>query len=187
MINKIFFSIIIIITIISCENTYTPKPKAFFRINFPEKEYTEFAAKNKFKITIPKYANLDTNRADSGWYVLQIPKLNASIYITYRTNIDIKKEIEESRSLVYKHAIKADDIIESTFINYPNKVFASIYDINGNTASSINFHIIDSTSTFFRGALYFNSKPNKDSLAPVIKFVRTDIIKLMETFKWDKK
>ena len=85
---------------------------------------------------------------------------------------------------MYKHAVKADDILESNFINYNKKVYGSLYDIKGNVATSVNFHITDSTSKFLRGALYFYAKPNKDSLAPAINFVRKDIVKLIENFSW---
>ncbi|NOZ45910.1 MAG: gliding motility lipoprotein GldD, partial [Chlorobi bacterium] len=70
------------------------------------------------------------------------------------------------------------------FINYDDNVYGILYDIKGNAASSINFFVTDSTQHFLRGALYFNSKPNKDSLAPVVDFIRKDIVHLMETFKW---
>ena len=44
---------------------------------------------------------------------------------------------------------------------------------------------IDGTKNFVRGALYFNVTPNKDSLAPVLKFINHDIVHMMETFKWE--
>ncbi|HEX2934063.1 MAG TPA: hypothetical protein VHO72_01805, partial [Bacteroidales bacterium] len=59
-----------------------------------------------------------------------------------------------------------------------------VYDIKGNTASSVQFYVTDSTRHFIRGALYFEAQPNKDSLAPVIDFFRKDIIHLIETLKW---
>lgn len=185
------FKFILIITIIfifaACENAYTPKPRGFFRINFPEKGYKEFVAKDRFIIQVPKYSKMDTTRADSGWYVLKIPSLKASLYLTYRKNNAVAKELEDSRSLVYKQAVKADDILESNFINNPKRIFGSLYDIKGNVATSVNFHITDSTSKFLRGALYFYAKPNKDSLAPAIDFVREDIVKLIEDFQWYNK
>ena len=182
--NKLLLIISVILIFSACEEVYTPKPRGFFRLNFPKKEYTQFIAKDRFIIEIPKYAIMDTTRADSGWYVLKIPQLKASLYLTYRTHNNVAKELEDSRSLVYKHAVKADDILESNFINYPKKIYGSLYDIKGNVATSVNFHITDSTSKFLRGALYFYAKPNKDSLAPAINFVRKDIVKLVEDFRW---
>ena len=45
-------------------------------------------------------------------------------------------------------------------------------------------NISDSVSNFFRGALYFDCKPNADSLAPAIQYIREDIIELIQTFSW---
>jgi gliding motility-associated lipoprotein GldD len=60
-----------------------------------------------------------------------------------------------------------------------------IYEIKGSgTASSCQFFLTDSTSNFIRGALYFNVRPNNDSLAPVIRFVTDDIRHLIDTFHW---
>jgi len=183
--TRLLILISVILIFSACEEVNTPKPRGFFRLNFPKKEYTKFIAKGRFVIQIPKYSVMDTSRADSGWYLLKIPQLKASLYLTYRNHDNVAKELEDSRSLVYKHAVKADDILESNFINYQKKVYGSLYDIKGNVATSVNFHITDSTSRFLRGALYFYAKPNKDSLAPAIDFVRKDIVKLVEEFSWD--
>ena len=59
-----------------------------------------------------------------------------------------------------------------------------IYDIGGNAASSIQFYATDSTKHFIRGALYFNVAPQPDSLAPVIQYLRKDIVRLLTTLKW---
>jgi gliding motility-associated lipoprotein GldD len=88
------------------------------------------------------------------------------------------------RTIVYKHSIKADDIIESV-INQPERnVFGMFYDIKGNAASSVNFYLTDSISGFLSGSLYFNSRPNKDSLSPAIDFFREDILHLINSFEW---
>ena len=42
----------------------------------------------------------------------------------------------------------------------------------------------DSTEHFFRGALYFNCQPNQDSIAPMLDYMREDIVRLMESFEW---
>jgi len=170
----------------SCDDITVPKPRGYYRVDFPEKNYKPFIAKGKFKIQIPDYAKVDTSRADSGWYNIDFPKFNAIVYITYRDSVNTDKMVEESRSLVYKHTVKADDIVEQAFINAPNNVYGSIYEIKGNAATSLNFHLIDSVSRYFRGSLYFGSKPNKDSLAPSIKFIENDVKYMMEKFEWDK-
>ena len=172
--------------LLSCEDITIPKPRGYYRVDFPEKNYKLYIAKGKFKVQIPEYAIIDTSRADSGWYNINYPQFNAIVYITYRDSVNIDKMVEESRDLVYKHTIKADDIIEQSFINAPGRVYGSVYEIKGNAATPLSFHLVDSVSRYLRGSLYFESKPNKDSLAPSIKFIEDDVKYMMEKFEWDK-
>jgi hypothetical protein len=44
--------------------------------------------------------------------------------------------------------------------------------------------LTDSTRNFLRGALYFETEPNKDSLAPVIDFFKKDMDQIINTLKW---
>jgi gliding motility-associated lipoprotein GldD len=70
------------------------------------------------------------------------------------------------------------------------KVYGLIYDIEGNTASSLQFYVTDSTKHFIRGALYFNVRPNIDSVKIVLEFLKKDVLHLIQTLQWknvDKK
>jgi gliding motility-associated lipoprotein GldD len=59
-----------------------------------------------------------------------------------------------------------------------------MFEIEGNAASNLQFYLTDSTHNFIRGALYFYAKPNYDSLAPVIDFLKKDVEHMITTFKW---
>ena len=59
-----------------------------------------------------------------------------------------------------------------------------VYDIAGNTASSMQFYVTDSTHHFLRGSLYFNVAPNIDSMKIVVDFLKTDVLHMIQTFKW---
>ncbi|MFW5832138.1 MAG: gliding motility lipoprotein GldD, partial [Prolixibacteraceae bacterium] len=93
--------------------------------------------------------------------------------------------IEESRNLAYKHSIKASSINERIFMNPGRDVYGIIYDIAGNAASPMQFFLTDSTNHFLRGALYIRATPNIDSLRPVINFLETDVVHLIETTSWE--
>lgn len=193
-IMKISKSIIYIIVIIalmqtfsSCEEEYFPKPKGYFRIDFPKKEYTKFEENYPYSFNYPKYTLIYKFQSDSFWVNIYYPKLRATIYLTYKhiTN-NLSNFTEQTRTFAFKHSLKADAIGETPFVKEEKKVYGLLYDIKGNTASSINFYLTDSTKNFVSGALYFNTKPNKDSLAPVISFIKQDIIELFESFEWKK-
>ncbi|HEY1061271.1 MAG TPA: gliding motility lipoprotein GldD, partial [Daejeonella sp.] len=63
-------------------------------------------------------------------------------------------------------------------------VYGIYYSIDGNTASSVQFFLTDSTKNYLRGALYFNEQPRLDSIQPVLDFVKKDIDQMIKTFKW---
>jgi len=180
-----FILLCIILFCSSCRKNYIPKPHGYFRIDFPEKEYKSYESSYPYLFDYPQYTKIVDYNKDSAWINIIYPENNAIIHLTYKViNNNIANYLEETRNFVYKHTLKADAISETPFLNYEKKVYGMLYDIKGNAASSINFFVTDSSSNFLRGALYFNTSPNKDSLAPVVDFIRSDIVNLMETFEW---
>ena len=87
---------------------------------------------------------------------------------------------------MYKHTVKADAINEKVYLNDSHQTYGTLYDIKGEAASSVQFHLTDSVSHFIRGALYFKVSPNIDSLRPIMNYLRDDIIHIMETLKWEE-
>lgn len=178
------------LSLFSCENDdYIPKPRGYFRIDFPEKRYTSYLASHcGFGFEVPVYSMVmpdKSNFAEPCWINIDFPIQRGTLHLSYKkVNNDVSKFTEDARSLVYKHTVKAE-AIEEEFISYPDKkVYGTIYHIEGNAASSLQFYITDSTTHFIRGALYFNVVPNKDSIAPVAEFINADIYHLLETFQW---
>ena len=96
---------------------------------------------------------------------------------------NLQEHSEESRSLAYKHNVMAEAITEQVYINDSLKVYGMVYDFDGVTATSTQFYLTDSVNHFFRGALYFNTEIT-DSIGPVNIFVKYDIKKLVESFRW---
>lgn len=168
---------------------YIPKPRGYFRIDLPEKTYVTFNESGfpySFEYAdIAKVVPKGGEMRDSFWIDIVYPQFNARIYGSYKKIENNFRDIaEDSRSFVYKHTMKADAIMEQPYMNDEHKVYGILYELKGNTASGIQFILTDSVHNFFRGALYFNVSPNKDSIAPVADFIREDIIRLIETLEW---
>ena len=58
------------------------------------------------------------------------------------------------------------------------------YEVDGNAASQSQFYVTDSTKHFLTGSIYFNAKPNFDSIHPAAFYLKNDIRKIMETIRW---
>ena len=189
-INSILICIIFSFLFSACNEAYVPKPYGYFRVDLPEHSYRTIDTLNlPYRFDLPRGVKL-INRTEKGekyWIDLFYPELNANIYCSYKpvtgNLIDL---LEDTRKIVYKHSVRADGIQEKVFDHPEKDVHGILYDLKGNTASSVQFVLTDSTNHFFRGALYFNNVPNKDSIAPISNYIREDVIRIMESFEWKK-
>lgn len=171
------------------ESERIPKPKGYFRLPEPEKKYTLYDSLCPFVFEYPVYARISPyKRSDEVrpcWFDIQFPLFNATLYISYD---DIKGSarpyLEDSRTLVYKHTVKAN-AIDEILVNAPERdVYGIIYQIQGDAASNCQFHLTDSSRHFIRGSLYFNAAANVDSVAPALAFLREDVEHITETLRW---
>jgi gliding motility-associated lipoprotein GldD len=195
LMKVIRFSNIILIScllasLISCRKTPVPHPYGYFRVDIAPHSYRMIDTLNlPYRFDLPQQAKLISRDSKDGkfWVDIYYPNLNASIYCSYKpvkgNLIDL---LEDTRKIVYKHSIRADGIGEKAYDHNEKNVHGILYDLRGNTASSVQFVLTDSTKNFFRGALYFNNIPNKDSIAPMAEYIREDIIHIMESFEWKK-
>jgi len=174
----------------SGNHDYSPKPRGYFRIIFPKKDYQPYTAGCPFTFEYPKYAVIEpdlTPKAKPCWVNMQFKQFNGTLHLSYE-HIQSKKEfnelIEDAHKLSFKHTVKATSIDEGV-IRYPDrKVYGIYYTIDGNAASSIQFYLTDSTKNYIRGALYFNTEPRLDSIQPVLTFVKKDVDVMIKSFRW---
>ena len=182
--------IICLLLFASCmgNDNFQPKRKGYFRISFPDKHYVTYNSSCPFSFDYPDYAKVvkDTDAGSQPcWLNVVYPTFRGKLYLSYKTvNNNLNEYLEECRNFVVKHEIKANAINEKDYDNPREKVYGHIYEIEGNAASNLQFYLTDSTKNFIRGALYFYSIPNNDSLAPVLAFIKQDIYHMVETFKW---
>jgi gliding motility-associated lipoprotein GldD len=187
---KYFFISLIIVLLFACDNNFTPKPYAYFRVDLPEHSYRQFDTLDlpyRFEVSNLATVVVHNEPDKENWIDINYRILNASIFCSYMPIENNLWELsEDARRYVYKHTSKAENIIERPYENPDTKIYGILYELKGNTASSIQFALTDSTRNFFRASLYFDSRPNKDSIAPMNDYVRQEIIHLIETFEWKK-
>ncbi len=187
LISKYTFVVVTILILGSCKHNYTPKEPGYFRIDFPPKEYVRIDSIFPYKFEMPVYAKIEQDKYHTESFNSNIvfPKLKGTMHLSYfGVNGNIDALLEDNRKMVYKHTIKADAINEQYYEDRSKSVYSVLYEIKGNAASSVQFYATDSVKHFLRGALYFNTIPNKDSLAPAIQFVEEDVIHFIETLSW---
>lgn len=185
---KVIIACIIAMGFLACMEPEIPKPTGYFRIDLPEKEYrVKDSIPFPFSFEIPAYAyvNLKRTQRDSNFLNIDYPRFRARIHLSYLpVDSNLARLLEDARTLVYKHVSKAQDIKENLIYNEQDRVFGMYYQIAGDAASGAQFFLTDSTEHFLRGALYFNSEPNFDSIAPVQNFIMQDMEHFLESFRW---
>ncbi|HXB40520.1 MAG TPA: gliding motility lipoprotein GldD [Bacteroidia bacterium] len=169
------------------DEVITPKPRAFYSLTFPEKKYKIYESGCPFSFEMPVYSTIEPS--DKGqnpcWLNLKYPLFNAQLYLSYgevKNNLPIY--LKDARELAIRHQVKASGLEQQVILRDSAKVFGLMYDIEGNTATALQFYVTDSTKNFMRGSLYFNCPPNIDSLKIVIDYLRLDVLHMIQTFKW---
>lgn len=192
-ISKFISSIVLCVCIVyflnNCSEGTAPKPKGFFRIHLPKKDYRMIDTIFPYKFQYPVYARIsgDPHAPNQPYWInIDFPAFKAKLHLSYKSiNNNLNIFAEDAHAMVMKHIPKASSINEIRIDDNTSKVHGIIYDIQGTGAASpYQFFITDSSNHFLRGALYFNTLPNNDSLAPVIEFLKQDILHIIETTEW---
>lgn len=177
---------------VGCTSTpdFTPKPKGYNRIDLPPHAYQQLAPGHPYQFEYSRYAKVlrdSSYLAQPHWINIYYPQLKANVQITYAA-LNGKpqlytKLLEDARKLTSKHEIKATAIDETT-LKTPHGMRVAVFQLQGEVPSQFQFYTTDSTKHFFRGALYFRTATANDSLAPVIEYVKQDIVRMLNTLRY---
>lgn len=195
--KRILFLISILsLFIFGCEKTYVPKPKGYPKIELPPHEYQTLTEKHPYQFEYSNAAEVRKHQssiAEPDWIDVVYPQHQAVVQLTYKSLRSEKFEnakekflnelVNDSYKLTSKHQIKAYAIDES-LIKTPSGKTATIFELDGDVPSQFQFMISDSANHFMRGALYFRTSTKNDSLAPIIEYIKIDMLHMINTLEW---
>ena len=138
-------------------------------------EATEREVSKLREVETSLYKTLKTAE-DTGANVIEQARKTAELHLK-ESQLKAEGMMNEAKS-------KAHNAIEESEIRTPTGDVASVFELEGEVPSQFQFYVTDSTKHFLRGALYFRTATQNDSLAPVIEYVKKDIIHLLNTLKW---
>lgn len=217
----------------SCNSDYTPRRRAYFKIDLPQHQYRTFDQPGyPYTFEYPVYANVvqdstffEARPENPYWINIDFPRFDAKIYISYKDigrpggqgrgadqgkgtggqgkatdgqgkGADKGKRTDQGKEpntfdklrddafkMTFKHTYKATSI-DQTPIQTANGIGGIFFNVGGNAATAHQFFVTDTTRHFLRGALYFDTTPNEDSLRPVNDFLQKDMEHLVNTFRW---
>jgi gliding motility-associated lipoprotein GldD len=169
---------------------YFPKPQAYPRVIYPEKKYQAVNIPCPFKLEIPVYSSMEPYPLENHpcWYNLSFPTFDATLHLSYipiYSTKDLDSLAEDAYKMVFKpHVQRAEEIVEREINDSTKELYGMIYDLEGRTATPLNFYLTDKKQHFIRGSFYFNSKTDRDSVLPIYQFINEDIIHAIETFEF---
>jgi gliding motility-associated lipoprotein GldD len=178
---------------LSCNSDFTLKRRGYFKIDLPQHQYRIFDQPGyPYSFEYPVYANVvrdssffDAKPENPWWINIEFPRLSAKIYVSYKDigHNTFDKLRDDAFKMTFKHTSKASSI-DQTPIQTANGVGGVFFNVGGNAATAHQFFVTDTTRHFLRGALYFDTTPNEDSLKPVNEFLQEDMNHLINTFRW---
>lgn len=193
-IRIIFFVLLLGVCFGSCgdDERSVPKPKTYFRLDVPSPTFQKFDTLGfPFMFQYPNYGIVERTEGKfnhKNWFNLNFPDYGCKLYVSFMnltTKTTLGNLINDSYNFTKEHDKFSSGVVERAYSNKETKVYGYVFEIKGSqVASPYQFYITDSTRYFLRGALYFDIKPNNDSLAPIIQRVTKDLDYLISTFEW---
>lgn len=194
----------------ACNSPFTNKRTGYFKISFPEREYQSFDRPDfPYAFEYPVYAEITRDSSyfdddDPYWINVDFPTFNGRIFLSYkeiggkshyrvragdgkyRDSVAVNQFdqlVKDAYNLSFKNDIKAYSIDDS-LMKTPDGLTGIYFKLTGNVATANQFFLSDTTQHFIRGALYFNTTPNEDSLSVVNDFLEVDLKHLINTMHW---
>ena len=182
---------VIFIVLFGCENYFLPKQSAYLRLDYPKPEYKLIDDKDfpfffEANTILSEISDIDIN-PESIDFIINYNQLNAQINFQYKnvnSSEKLKAYILDLKSTIETHSMMANSVKIKDYSLKEKNIFGRIFDLSGNVASPYQFYLTDSINNIISGLVYFNIKPNYDSILPAINYIENDIIHLIESFDW---
>lgn len=182
---------VIFIVLFGCENYFLPKQSAYLRLDYPKPEYKLIDDKDfpfffEANTRLSEISDIDINLRSID-FIINYNQLNAQINFQYKSVNSSEKlnaYILDLKRTIETHSMMANSVKIKDYSLKEKNIFGRIFDLSGNVASPYQFYLTDSINNIISGLVYFNIKPNYDSILPAINYIKNDIIHLIESFDW---
>jgi len=177
---------LLLVACVSEERVPIPKPKGWPRMELPAHSYQSFENETcPFTFEFPKMAEIEKSKDDSCWVDIYFPHYECRWHLTYRhipsSGKTFADHYEEYRTLVYKHIQKVTQIKERPVeAKSGNGVMYELFGTVGVPAQMLFADSVNMVMTSF----YFDAPVANDSLAPLIDYMKEDLMHLAQTLEW---
>lgn len=172
----------------ACEGKekFIPKPPTYLKIDLPDRTYSTYTDTCSFSFRKPSYFSVKSVDKQSCNRDIELEGLNGTIHLSViAMDTSLAAYVNYAIDKVDEHKVKAIAINDTNFINAETRAYGTLFELQGNVATPFQFYVTDSVSRFLSGILYFNARPNYDSIRPVLNFVKEDIYGFMNSIEWN--
>jgi len=181
--KKLLSLLFLYLLLSSCTEDTIPKPDGYLRLDYPIAKYESLEVECPFTFGKNVYTRIKTKSGCD--FNIEYPKMKATIFLSYKQiNNDLDSLLSDAQRFTYRHTKRAETIYEQPYVNPKDKIYGMFYDVGGDAASATQFYLTDSLKNFITGSVYFNVKPNADSLLPASSYIKNDVRLLIESFQW---
>lgn len=190
-----YIALVLFIGLVACsdEKPPTPKPATVLRLEIPANEYNRFSNDCAFSFDVNKLYKANTSLeeigSDADCHVsIDLAPFNSTLQMWHyklkdenalefyiNTTLDIMEE---------RHQVVATGIKDQRFIRKDDRVFGTLFELQGNVATPFQFYLTDSTDNFILGEVLINFRPNYDSLVPSLMYIKRDMEQIMNSLTW---
>jgi len=165
-----------------------PKPPTFLNIELPAHSYKKLNTSCPYEFdisTLYQVRDVYEGKKLTCHKDILFGKLNGTLHFSYIImEKPLKDYINYAIDKVDDHKIKASDIKDSQIIRTKDRVYGTIFELKGDVASPFQFYLTDSVTRFISGVVYMNARPNYDSIKPSLDYIKKDLDRMLNTFKW---
>ena len=137
--------ILAVVLLMACNSSYTPRPRGYFAIDFPERAYQVFDLPGfPYSFEYPVYAKVVRDSSFFGeatenpwWINIDFPQFGGKIHISYKAigNNQLNKLVNDAFVMTNKHNLKAYSIEDSLMRN-PAGVPGVYFKVGGDVATA---------------------------------------------------
>ena len=183
-------AILSLITSCGGDELLIPKPPTYLRSNLPKHSYRKLNDDCPYTFELSEaysYTNVQQEGKQTCHKDINLGPLNGEMNFSYIEMTEpLKLYVDYANDKVEEHKVKAKAIDDLQIIRPDAHVYGTFFELKGDVASPFQFYLTDSTSRFVSGVVYFNARPNYDSLRPSLEYLKEDLLHLMNTFEWKK-
>ncbi len=187
---KYLFIALIVLTSCQGEDLLVPKPPTYLRLDLPAHKYTRYKSQCAYSFqqaTIFTVKDVtDTTGKTTCHKDIRLGALNGVIHFSYiEMEEPLATYINFANDKVEDHKLKATAINDTRILHPERKVYGTFFELQGDVASPFQFYLTDSISKFASGVVYFNCRPNYDSLKPSLDYLKVDLMQMIHSFEWE--